>query len=643
MYPSWGLFALAGLLWLCAVSAMTDIAEATTAIPKPPIFPDIFSLKYTFSMPHFYLTQPNGLSYSVSVWYDGSNNLRRVEAYDGEDSSVSVEGVDYTVIPRINTLQCDVYGEKGRKVYPPLPDLALWEYGGSADFDGRPAHIWQRQIKEYDRVSQYVFYVTPDAVPLRLSMIGINYLTNAHFDEYLYDFTHFQAGLPSNASNLFAIPAVCQQQAAAALAEAEPDPTTAAPDARRQHPVAFQLGALLPDIQAYDHNRAYNIWSRAHGRLHEDADEYDSRMERFRSVVDRIQAHNARPDRSYSMRLNHWADWHDHEFLEAMIPARMTKKSQQQKQQEGETDQQQQTTMMMIMMMGAEGAAEGDAARESGEGEDDDVLMSDLPASYRPLGRLGATLTRNQLPDAVDWRGSGADPGIKDQGMCGSCYAFAATGAMDGRWFVATGQRRSFSEQQIVDCAWDYGPNGCFGGYYQPVFNYISEAGGIALEQDYSYRSEVGFCRSANHSLVGRFSGYWAVESRNELALMEAVWKYGPVAVSVDAAPDSFRFYSGGVYDEPTCSNKMRDLDHTVTLYGYGTTPDGKDYWLVRNSWAKFFGDDGYIRILRGHRDCGIATDPAVPVVPEHLVNQEAQEAARKAAATWKRQQQPAE
>ncbi|GLI71459.1 hypothetical protein VaNZ11_016680 [Volvox africanus] len=634
MYPNLGLFALAELLWLlnaCAVSAITDLTEASTAAPKPPIFPDIFSLKYTFSMPHFYLTQPNGLSYSVSVWYDGPNNLRRVEAYDGEDSCVSVEGVDYTVIPRINTLQCDVYGEKGRKVYPPLPDLTLWEYGGAADFDGRQALIWQRQIKEYDRVSQYAFYVTPDAVPLRLYMIGVNYLTNAHFDEYLYDFTHFQPGLPNNASNLFAIPVVCQQQAAA-LAEAEvaADRTVPAP-ARRQHPVALQLGALLPDIQAYDHNRAYNIWSRAHGRVHEDADEYDSRMERFRSIVDRIQAHNARSDRSYSMRLNHWADWHEHEFIEAMMPARGIRKPQQQR---GEKPDE-----------AAAGVVEAGGLRD-GEGEDSDVLMSQLPGSYRPLDRLVATLTRSQLPDVVDWRGTGADPGVKDQGMCGSCYAFAATGAMDGRWFVATGQRRSFSEQQIVDCAWDYGPNGCFGGYYQPVFNYIAESGGIALEQDYSYRSEVGFCRSANHSLVGRFSGYWAVESRNDLALMEAVWKYGPVAVSVDAAPDTFRFYWEGVYDEPTCSHKMRDLDHTVTLYGYGTTPDGKDYWLVRNSWAKFFGDDGYIRIIRGRRDCGIATDPAVPVVPEHLVNQEAQEAARKSAASWNRgnqQQQSAE
>ncbi|GIL59439.1 hypothetical protein Vafri_14119 [Volvox africanus] len=114
---------------------------------------------------------------------------------------------------------------------------------------------------------------------------------------------------------------------------------------------------------------------------------------------------------------------------------------------------------------------------------------------------------------------------------------------------------------QIVDCAWDYGPNGCFGGYYQPVFNYIAESGGIALEQDYSYRSEVGFCRSANHSLVGRFSGYWAVESRNELALMEAVWKYGPVAVSVDAGTpyDAGREVEAG-WHQPGCERRSGRL-----------------------------------------------------------------------------------
>ncbi|KXZ45509.1 hypothetical protein GPECTOR_54g251 [Gonium pectorale] len=596
--------ALAGLLLLAVLGADAVSEKASAHLvsrsePQPPVFPDVFHLKYTFSMPHFYLTQPKGLSYPVSVWYDGPNNRRRVEAYDGEDVQVSADGYDYTVIPRIDKLDCDVWGGPGRGVSSPLPYLDLWDYGGSISLDGRPADIWQRQIKEGDKVSQYTFYVSPEGAPLRLNMIGVNYLTNAHFDEYIYEFTHYQPSLPNNASNLFAVPSVCernlarlkQQQEAEAEVEKSKDKgegkveaaeatSDAEGGAARQHPVAWQLGAVLPDIRAYDHHRAYSLWSRAHGRVHATADEYDARLERFRRVAERIQAHNARPDRSYSLRLNQWADWHEHEWRDAVLPNRRLG--------------------WPPKVPGAEGLT-----AEAGE----DVLLSQLGGSYRPLGVLRASLSRSQLPSSVDWRGTGADPGIKDQGMCGSCY--------------------------IVDCAWDYGPNGCFGGYYQPVFNYIAETGGIALEQEYTYRGEVGWCRVSNYSLVGRFSGYWAVESRNELALMEAVYKYGPVAVSVYADLDNFRYFSEGVYDEPDCSTRMRDLDHTVTLFGYGTTPDGKDYWLVRNSWAKYYGDDGYIKIVRGKHDCGIATDAAVPAVPKELVNPAAQDAARRAAARW--------
>ncbi|PNW80870.1 hypothetical protein CHLRE_07g333000v5 [Chlamydomonas reinhardtii] len=599
-----------------------------------------------------------GERYTVKVWYDEPNNRMRVESYDGEDVVVSAGGYDYTVIPRIDKLFCDVWGGPGRLVYNPLPEMEFWEFGGTIDLDGKEANVWQRQNKAGNKVSQHTFYATPDGVPLRLHTIGVNIMSGSHFDEYLYTFKSFTTGFPDSpdAAALFAVPTVCEEEieelrrkhaeagSEAAVAgaaagidanagatmvgkeeqeqqqpkglgeEGEEQGTTVPEDApcwaqrqrqelggRRQHPFAWQVHSALPNAWSLDHAMSYNLWSRAHGRVHQHAHDYDKRLDRFVAVAAKVQAHNTRPDASYKLKLNQWADWHPEEWRSAMLPNLRLKPQVQQ--------------------------------RPDGT----DVLISEMPgAPYRPKSTFRGTpgLSRADLPPSVDWRGTGADPGVKDQGMCGSCYTFAATGTMDGTWFVATGQRRSFSEQQIIDCAWDYGPNGCFGGYYQPVLNYVAEQGGMALEQDYTYRGEPGYCRASNHTRVGLFSGYMNVESRNELALMEAVAKYGPIAVSVNADPEAFSFYSEGVFDEPACTTRMRDLDHTVTLFGYGSQ-DGKDYWLVRNSWSHFWGDDGYIKIVRGKHDCGIATDPAVALVVDRHVRPEAQAAAQREAARW--------
>ncbi|KAG1677754.1 hypothetical protein FOA52_001066 [Chlamydomonas sp. UWO 241] len=181
--------------------------------------------------------------------------------------------------------------------------------------------------------------------------------------------------------------------------------------------------------------------------------------------------------------------------------------------------------------------------------------------------------------------------------------------------YVETGEKRSFAEQQIIDCAYDFGVNGCDGGDAKPAINYVAAAGGIALEQDYYYHSTADFCWAKNFTAVGKFDGFLQVEPRNEAALMEAVYTKGPLAVGVDPSPDSFLFYKEGVYTSDECD--INDLDHQVILMGYGTTDDGQDYWLMKNMWSKFWGNDGYMKIERGKGDCGIATDGNVVVVSE--------------------------
>lgn len=108
-----------------------------------------------------------------------------------------------------------------------------------------------------------------------------------------------------------------------------------------------------------------------------------------------------------------------------------------------------------------------------------------------------------------------------------------------------------------------------------------------------------------------RFKGHWVLVEGGEAALKEAVLTRGPMVVSIDASDDSFRFYSGGVYHNPGCHTDPAELDHAVIISGYGATQDdGTEYWLVKNIWSPYWGEDGYLRMTRKGNDCGVASEP---------------------------------
>ncbi|KAF5842784.1 hypothetical protein DUNSADRAFT_5156 [Dunaliella salina] len=235
-------------------------------------------------------------------------------------------------------------------------------------------------------------------------------------------------------------------------------------------------------------------------------------------------------------------------------------------------------------------------------------------ARLEPFKRV---LRDDQLPTSVDWRGTPADGPVKDQATCGSCWAFASAGAMTGAWFLATGSSMSLSEQQLVDCSWDsgeYGNYGCGGGWQESALTYAASAG-IASESDYEYLGQNGYCRENKTEKVARFKGFMVVPYKDEKAMMEAVATHGPLAISYDAADITMKYYSEGVYYRENCGNTADDLDHAVTLVGYGTTPDGVNYWLLRNSWSVMWGESGYFKVARKGNDCGITVDGVVAVV----------------------------
>jgi cathepsin L len=224
----------------------------------------------------------------------------------------------------------------------------------------------------------------------------------------------------------------------------------------------------------------------------------------------------------------------------------------------------------------------------------------------RTLANLHVHNPLIDLAAQVDWRTKGAVTGVKNQGRCGSCWAFSTTGSTEGAAFLAGRGLTSLSEQNLVDCSRSYGNYGCDGGLMDNAFNYIVSQG-IDTEASYPYTAVVGTCRRGTRG--ASIKGHTDVQSQSESALESAV-AARPVSVAIDASHSSFQFYSSGVYYESACSSTQ--LDHGVLAVGYGN--DQGNYWIVKNSWGAGWGSNGYILMAKGrNNNCGIATAASYP------------------------------
>jgi len=172
----------------------------------------------------------------------------------------------------------------------------------------------------------------------------------------------------------------------------------------------------------------------------------------------------------------------------------------------------------------------------------------------------------------------------------------------------------SLSEQNLVDCSRKFGNMGCDGGLMDQAFQYVKANKGIDMESAYPYTAEDGKCKFNPSKVGATCTGFTDITSGDEDALMTAIATIGPISVAIDASQDSFQFYSSGVYSDENCSSQ--ELDHGVTAVGYGSLGQGKDYYIVKNSWSTSWGDQGYILMARNQDNmCGIATMSSYPLV----------------------------
>ncbi|XP_040900360.1 procathepsin L-like isoform X2 [Toxotes jaculatrix] len=218
-----------------------------------------------------------------------------------------------------------------------------------------------------------------------------------------------------------------------------------------------------------------------------------------------------------------------------------------------------------------------------------------------------------KAPKSLDYRKKRWVTRVKDQGSCGSCWAFSAVGALEGQLAKTKGMLLDLSPQNLVDC--DQESSGCGGGRMTSAFKYVQTNGGINSEEDYPTVAKEQPCRyNKNSAIPVQCKGFKEIPEGDECALAEALHDVGPLSVAMDTSSKTFMLYKSGVYYNPECDHDS--INHGMLLVGYGETAHEEKYWIVKNSFGTKWGEKGYIRVARNRGNhCGIASDASYPVM----------------------------
>jgi cathepsin F len=219
---------------------------------------------------------------------------------------------------------------------------------------------------------------------------------------------------------------------------------------------------------------------------------------------------------------------------------------------------------------------------------------------------IGPLYMAEDMPESWDWNDQKVVTGVRDQGSCGSCWAFSSVANIESQFAIKSKHLTFFSEQQLVDCDHVDQDAGCGGGFMESAFKYLMSTNGLETENDYKYTGRDGRCVYDAKKAAVKVKGYRFASSQDEDEIAKMLVATGPLAIALDASP--LQFYYGGIYKPSHSSSCSKtSLNHAVTLVGYGVEKNVK-YWLVKNSWGSGWGEKGYFRILRGDGACGINT-----------------------------------
>ncbi|MQL97231.1 hypothetical protein Taro_029917 [Colocasia esculenta] len=319
------------------------------------------------------------------------------------------------------------------------------------------------------------------------------------------------------------------------------------------HAASRSISRLDPVLEEKFMAERHEGWMARHGRIYKDEAEKRHRLAIFKRNVEYIDSFNKAQGLQYRLDINKFADLTEEEFRATFLGFRS-------------------------------------------------IPNAEARQTWARTFRY-ANITGQDVPPEKDWRQEGAVTDVKDQKQCGCCWAFSTVAAVEGITQIKVGKLVSLSEQELVDC--DDGDNGCEGGDIRKAFDFIVKNGGLATEDAYPYQGVDGTCDSkASASRQSPITSFERVRQNDEQALMRAVAQQ-PISVAIDAT--KLQHYRDGVFTGP-CGT---ELNHAVTIVGYGTTEEGTKYWMVKNSWGKSWGEAGYVKMQREIEDkqgiCGIS------------------------------------
>lgn len=556
-------------------------------------FPAEYHATGVLSLPTSNINEP------FEVWHSQAYDKSRIDYYHGEVKTfqrgdLGRHGMFFKIVPKYSYkrhkndrhfLGCwKRYGSKSRKAKAQsvLPCNTAWpfksrledfKYEGDAVINGKECTKWSYNVTVFERNNSYLFYATKTnpPKPVYFEMNGYDTLLVSYYDKYTIHYHSFEEWDydPDDDPDVFEIPHLHHDKWCWNIDKRSRDSDGAS---MSLNPMG-EFAMLHRKEDPVD--RDFHDFRKKHKRDYKDKIEHQQRKHIFRHNLRYIRSMNMKGN-SYHLTVNHFADLTNEEFdnHKGLMPGD-----------------------------GGYGSRDVDDAYDDQEYDDDTVERREKIKKKK--SRYG------HVPVELDWRKYGAVLPPKGQGTCGSCWAFAAAGAVEGANFIQTGKLVDLSEQQLLDCTWatpgaTHGNNGCLGGWTWKAFSWIKKFG-IATAKSYGhYRGQEGYCKTKGLKIGARIHSYRRVKRYNEEALKKALAYHGPATISINANPKALKFYSHGVLDDITCNNKT---DHAVLLVGYGTE-NGVPYWLIKNSWSHNWGDSGFIKIRHGL--CGVEKRPFV-------------------------------
>jgi len=555
--------AVLGILVLSFAPAFCGIHDNSVNSNEFPVIQRSYIAQGTLYIPYAEIEEP------FSAWIDHDNGLSRIDFYGGVTKTYQLRGRgEYGVMRKIvpmtnevvtNQLTCfEVNGTENSRVQEQsiLPDPTGFTYSGIEVVNGQICQKYVLTEVKGQKLNKYIYWLRVEkssdnpsveyGIPVKYEMKGYNTLLGSHYDHYYLIYDWF------NGQEL--IPAEIFDVPKSVACTGFPGPGMSSP----HHQATFNPMKEFIHASADEHiTVGFEEFIKAHNKKYDkDQNELQRRHDIFRHNFRFIHSKN-RQGLTYRLDVNKLTDRTEDEL----------------------------------------GALRGKLYTKGYNGG-------------QPFPYTALDIEKADLPESMDWRLYGAVTPVKDQSVCGSCWSFGTIGAVEGANFLKTKQLVRLSQQALIDCSWGFGNNGCDGGEDFRSYQWMMKHGGVPSADSYGpYLGIDGYCHADNATKAVKITGYVNVTSGDEDALKLAIFKHGPISVAIDASHKTFSFYANGVYYEPKCGNKEDALDHAVLAVGYGTL-GGEPYWLVKNSWSTYWGNDGYVLMSQKENNCGVATSP---------------------------------